>query len=371
MAGQGWREWTAGEQLTDVKMQQFLQDQAVMRFADASARTTALTGVVSEGMVTYLDDTNTVEVWDGSEWAELTGDPDIFTQGTAGNYLISQGTAGVAWTDGAASPTSRGVVFGATSDSFQEHVGYGKNSPAGTVGTFGQNPNTGIGYEAMPFLTTGHNGVAVGKNAGYANTSGARNTSIGAQALYITSSGDDNTGLGMGAGYSTNGTASQNTFVGSKAGGTAAFNTLTGSNNILLGYEAWPSSNSASNEITLGNSSITTLRCQVTSITSLSDQRDKRAVEDLCHGLDLINQLRPIEFEWNHRDGSKIGQPDIGFLAQELAAVEDKFGAHEQLQLTLRDNPNRLEATQGRLIPILVKAVQELSARIEELENDR
>jgi len=59
---------------------------------------------------------------------------------------------------------------------------------------------------------------------------------------------------------------------------------------------------------------------------------------------------------------------DIGFIAQDLVAVEDDLEAHDWLQLTLRDNPDRLEATQGRLIPILVKAIQELSAEIETLK---
>jgi hypothetical protein len=42
--------------------------------------------------------------------------------------------------------------------------------------------------------------------------------------------------------------------------------------------------------------------------------------------------------------------------------VEDTEGVAEWMQLTYRDNPDQLEATQGRLIPVLVKAIQELSA---------
>jgi hypothetical protein len=32
------------------------------------------------------------------------------------------------------------------------------------------------------------------------------------------------------------------------------------------------------------------------------------------------------------------------------------------------ENPDRLEASQGKLIPMMVKAIQELSTKIEELE---
>jgi hypothetical protein len=41
----------------------------------------------------------------------------------------------------------------------------------------------------------------------------------------------------------------------------------------------------------------------------------------------------------------------------------------EYLQLTYRDNPEKLEATQGRLIPILVKAIQELAAEVQALKD--
>jgi hypothetical protein len=87
--------------------------------------------------------------------------------------------------------------------------------------------------------------------------------------------------------------------------------------------------------------------------------------------------LRPVEFIWDTRDGSISNKPDIGFIAQELAEVEDSLGDSERLNLTLRDNPEKLEATPGRLLPIAIKAIQELSqqnaellARIEKLENN-
>jgi hypothetical protein len=132
-----------------------------------------------------------------------------------------------------------------------------------------------------------------------------------------------------------------------------------------------------SNQITLGNSSITSLRCQVTTITALSDERDKKDIADIAYGVDFINKLRPVSFTWEARDGSITDKPDIGFIAQELAAVEDEQNDSERLRLTLRDNEDRLEATPGRLLPIAIKAIQELSqqnaellARIEALESN-
>ena len=78
--------------------------------------------------------------------------------------------------------------------------------------------------------------------------------------------------------------------------------------------------------------------------------------------------MNPVTFTWNTRDGGKVGVKDTGFIAQELMAAEDEEDLAEYLQLTYRDNPEKLEATQGRLIPILVKAIQELSAKVAELE---
>jgi trimeric autotransporter adhesin len=121
-------------------------------------------------------------------------------------------------------------------------------------------------------------------------------------------------------------------------------------------------------KITLGNSSIATIRAQVTSITALSDERDKKEIEPLPYGLALVNSLNPVKFKWDMRDGAKVDVPDMGFIAQDLVEIEDILNAHETLQLTYRSNPDKLEATYGRLVPILVNAIKELSARVAELE---
>ena len=80
MAGAGYKAFADGDVLTAAQVQTFLQDQAVMRFADSSARTTGLGTAVAEGMVSYLQDTDAVEVYDGSAWVGLGGG---FTASTA------------------------------------------------------------------------------------------------------------------------------------------------------------------------------------------------------------------------------------------------------------------------------------------------
>jgi len=147
-------------------------------------------------------------------------------------------------------------------------------SPQGVVNLNGTNVsyNTdgtviGIGLGALQ-ICTGNNSVALGR-----------------QALSTVTTGGDNTGIGGGALGST--TGSDNTAIGFFAGATHT----TGSNNTFVGHSALGSSTTANNEITLGNSANSVLRCAVTTITSLSDARDKKEVTELRTGLDFINAL--------------------------------------------------------------------------------
>ena len=110
------------------------------------------------------------------------------------------------------------------------------------------------------------------------------------------------------------------------------------------------------------------MRCQVTTITSLSDRRDKDNITDLSAGLDFVNELRPVAFDWNMRDGGKVGQADTGFIAQDLQAAQESTGI-DIPDLVYANNPDKLEAGYGKLIPVLVKAIQELSAEVEALKS--
>jgi hypothetical protein len=130
------------------------------------------------------------------------------------------------------------------------------------------------------------------------------------------------------------------------------------------------------NQITLGNTFVTSLRCNVTTITSLSDARDKKNIEDLDLGIDFLMKIKPRQFNWDKRDwyennisdGSKMQkEPTAGFIAQELDEVQTSENA-EWLSLVLKDNPEKLEATPGNLLPIIVKAIQDLKKENDELK---
>jgi hypothetical protein len=82
MAGAGYKLFATGDVLTAAQVNTFLMQQTVMVFASSAARTTALSGVLAEGMVSYLQDTNSLEVYDGSVWVGATGDITALTAGT-------------------------------------------------------------------------------------------------------------------------------------------------------------------------------------------------------------------------------------------------------------------------------------------------
>jgi hypothetical protein len=62
--------FTAGEVLTAADVNSNLMDQAVMTFADDAARTSAIPSP-TEGMITYLNSTDTLQFWSGTAWTDL------------------------------------------------------------------------------------------------------------------------------------------------------------------------------------------------------------------------------------------------------------------------------------------------------------
>ncbi|QDP60756.1 MAG: putative tail fiber protein [Prokaryotic dsDNA virus sp.] len=224
------------------------------------------------------------------------------------------------------------------------------------------NQHTVIGSQACTSTSSGNHQVAFGYQALNSQTSGNKNTAVGYESLEDVTTGDHNTALGYEAGDQV--TGEQNTLIGGSAGSSGTNDLTSGDNNTIIGYNAAASSATVNNEITLGNSSIATLRCQVTSITALSDKRDKENIQPSNYGLDVVDKLKPVTFDWNTRDGAKVGQKDLGFIAQDLQEVDD-----ENLKLVYDNNPEKLEASYGRLVPVLVKAIQELKAEIELLKS--
>ena len=102
-----------------------------------------------------------------------------------------------------------------------------------------------------------------------------------------------------------------------------------------------------------------------TTISGISDQRFKENVIDLDVGLDAILSLRPRKFDWKTGKGKDI-KGDRGFIAQEFEQV------FPDLIDEWKDPPPEGEepykSVRQELIPVLVKAIQELSAKLDAAE---
>ena len=120
--------------------------------------------------------------------------------------------------------------------------------------------------------------------------------------------------------------------------------------------------------------------------TVTSDARDKTDVVPLPSSLDFVEALNPVTFKWDKRsnyrvtdedgnvtdtptpDGThKEDRPFAGFLAQEVQQVIDDLGYVDDV-IVDNEQADLLKIKETALIPVLVKAVQELSAKVKVLE---
>ena len=258
--------------------------------------------------------------------------------------------------------------------------------------------NTAVGLDALNDNIDGTSNVAIGESALPLNTSGDNNTAIGTSSIRLNTAGNDNTALGLNTLYNNN--SNDNTAIGAYAlqenttgtsnvavGRAALFAKITGnenttigtnalnantsgSNNVGIGYNASSSTSTISNEVNIYNGSvIARFQGAASAWTFVSDARDKTNIQDLTLGLDFITALKPRKFNWNMRD-NKVdkGKPAAGFIAQEVLETIKTFNA-SYTNLIDTNDPNQYTFAQANMIPILVKAVQELSAMVKQLQS--
>ena len=228
-------------------------------------------------------------------------------------------------------------------------IGYGAgNQIATNAVTQEANECILIGSGAGAEMSGDYN-VAVGYESMSSQATGEGNTGIGRQALEELQSGISNTGCGYGAGSTVQ----------------------TLNNTTSLGYNSQPVGD---NEVILGDGNVVTLRCNTAVISAISDARDKAEIKSLSSelGLELVNKLTPRSWDWDRRDKTMSGKKDTGFVAQEIKEVLDSIeGAKESIPSLLDEtNPEQMSVGSAALIPVLVKAIQELSEEIQALKGE-
>jgi len=290
----------------------------------------------------------------------------------------------------------------------------------------GAQNNIAIGNAAGSRLTTGDDNVLLGRNAAADGTNGVntgyqqvvigynakgggttyRTIAIGASAQSIQN-------LNIAIGYNALAAGSgQNVAVGSQANaqGTdtialGSSTTATQNNAVTLGPN---NTNNSAGRLIIGSSNTTDLRCQDTTITSLSDKRDKVEINNLTIGLNFVNDVTPKYFRRNDRAryytptytqaeleadesltqswnfdsdahvaaGEKNERYEFGWIAQDVETALPS-GYADSARLTFEEDIGDTRFsydvqrfTAGDMLPILWKAVQELSTKYDQLDSD-
>ena len=108
-----------------------------------------------------------------------------------------------------------------------------------------------------------------------------------------------------------------------------------------------------------------------TLFSTASDYRLKNVIEPVQNGIERINKLNPVRFEWK-----ETGKEEEGFIAHEVDEIFKDAVGGEKDAVNEDGSINGQTMDYGRITPLLVKAIQEqqtiiedLKARIEALES--
>jgi hypothetical protein len=289
--------------------------------------------------------------------------------------------------------------------------------------------NTAVGYGVGDSITTGGHNTLMGYLAGGALDGGASHTTaVGRSALASCNLGGDtnNTAVGSEAGAAVT-TGGSNTLIGSSAGkvidegagniciGYAAGDALTtGDGNIVMGNGTAASAVGVDDEITIGaaasgqgttyavigNGNLTRLYAGddaggtfYGAGQSWSDKRIKENVKDIGLGLDFVNKLEPIQYTKKQPkdyedslkskiypsgskqivrniDDTELQMKRAGFIAQDVLEALKEIGFDENNGIVQIDEKTTQHSMDyASMVVPLVKAVQELSAKVKALED--
>ena len=153
MAGAGYKLFATGDVLTAAQVNTYLMQQTVMVFASSAARTSALSGVLAEGMVSYLQDSNTLEVYDGAAWVGATGDITGLTAGTGISISSATGPVPTVTNSMATEITAKGDLIVGTGSGTFDNLAAGSN---GDTIVADSSTSTGLRYQGS---------IAGGRNA--------------------------------------------------------------------------------------------------------------------------------------------------------------------------------------------------------------
>ena len=254
--------------------------------------------------------------------------------------------------------------------------------------------NTASGVNALFSNTTGFYNVACGLSALSNNKTGGHNTVSGAVSMFNNTSGTGNTASGLLCMFN-NTQGSNNTAIGNQA----MYTNTVGYNNTAIGIYADVSHVSlknttalgasaivnTNNKVRIGNSTVTIVESAVGSWTT-SDGRFKNNITEEVKGLEFINLLRPVVYNFDSKKYERFVMQNFsenriaerlmgmeedlakatairrsGFIAQEVLEAAKKVG-YDYNGVHIPETPtDNFSLSYEKLVVPLVKAVQELS----------
>ena len=250
---------------------------------------------------------------------------------------------------------------------------------------------TVIGTNALKNAVSGAYTTVVGADAMVSSDNPQKTVAIGASALR---NGTHLSSVAVGYWCGPTISSEQSVFIGDSAGyrnvqGTVLSGKIT--NSIAIGYGARLNGD---NEIQIGSTGQTLYA--PTAVNIRSDGRDKADVKPLKNGLQFVMKLKPVTGYYDRRDAyvdelfadlpeeeravkvrewwknptkdgrHKEDRLQHWFIAQDIAALEDEYG-----RLPMVNEKNDTYTIEYEtFIPVLTKAIQEMAAKIETLENE-
>jgi hypothetical protein len=91
-------DFVAGQPLTAAEVDTYLMRQATMTFASAAARDAALAAVLDEGMVAYLEDSNSLTYYTGAAWVVVSEPPQALASIATFQGISVSNTMAYGWT---------------------------------------------------------------------------------------------------------------------------------------------------------------------------------------------------------------------------------------------------------------------------------
>ncbi|MEC7608706.1 MAG: tail fiber domain-containing protein [Verrucomicrobiota bacterium] len=210
-------------------------------------------------------------------------------------------------------------------------------------------------------LSDGTNTFIAGGSGGYTAIRYANNQTD--QQIKVNSSGITFTGNIIGAGISTtlaNIAASGDIYVGVNAESYVRFQGSSGTK-----YARFYLESDEDVRFTEGGHGYFNGNVIAYSTTIASDAKFKDNVEPLENCLDKVCQMRGVSYTWNEQS-QKEGVNDIGVIAQEMAEIYPEIVTEVD---GLNERDPHLTVDYGRLTAVLINAVKELRAEVEELKN--